>query len=100
MIDEAALREALKNVYDPELGVNVVDLGLIYGIQQQDGDVTVDMTMTTPGCPLHESMLEGVGEALRIFPGIKRIEVRLVWDPLWSPDMITDEGRQALGWAA
>jgi metal-sulfur cluster biosynthetic enzyme len=100
MIDEAALRSALKNVYDPELGVNVVDLGLVYGIEQKDGEVYVDMTLTTPGCPLHESMLKGVGEALRIFPGIKRIEVRLVWEPLWTPDMITPEGRELLGWAA
>ncbi|HLG70045.1 MAG TPA: metal-sulfur cluster assembly factor [Chloroflexota bacterium] len=100
MIDEEALLSALKNVYDPELGVNVVDLGLIYGIEQKDGNILVDMTMTTPGCPLHESMLQGVGDALSIFPGVKRVEVRLVWEPLWTPDRISDEGRQVLGWAA
>ncbi len=100
MIDKEALMEALKNVYDPELGLNVVDLGLIYGIEQQDGTVQVDMTMTTPGCPLHESMLQGVGDALSIFAGVKRVEVRLVWEPLWTPDRISAEGRQALGWAA
>jgi metal-sulfur cluster biosynthetic enzyme len=100
MIDDDALMAALKNVYDPELGVNVVDLGLIYGIEQRDGNITVDMTMTTPGCPLHESMLHGVGDALSIFPGVKRVEVRLVWEPLWTPDRISVEGRQALGWAA
>ena len=91
---------ALKNVYDPELGVNVVDLGLIYGVEQRDGAITVDMTMTTQGCPLHESMLQGVGGALSIFPGVKRVEVRLVWEPLWTPERISAEGRQALGWAA
>ena len=100
MIDKEALTSALKTVYDPELGLNVVDLGLIYSIEQQDGTITVDMTMTTPGCPLHESMLQGVGDALSIFPGVKRVEVRLVWEPLWTPDRITEEGRQALGWAA
>ena len=100
MIDNDALLAALKNVYDPELGLNVVDLGLIYRVEQHDGTVQVDMTMTTPGCPLHESMAQGVGEALRIFPGIKCIEVRLVWEPLWTPDMITPEGRELLGWAA
>jgi metal-sulfur cluster biosynthetic enzyme len=100
MIDDEALMSALKNVYDPELGINVVDLGLIYGIEQQDGTVQVDMTMTTPGCPLYESMLQGVGDALSIFPGVKRVEVRLVWEPLWTPDRITEEGRQALGWKA
>ena len=100
MIDDEALMAALKNVYDPELGVNVVDLGLIYGIEQRDGNITVEMTMTTTGCPLHESMLQGVGDALSIFPGVKRVEVRLVWEPLWTPDRITDDGRQVLGWAA
>ncbi|HEU0169539.1 MAG TPA: metal-sulfur cluster assembly factor [Chloroflexota bacterium] len=100
MIDNEALMSALKNVYDPELGLNVVDLGLVYGIEQQDGNIAVDMTLTTPGCPLHESMLTGVGEALSIFPGVKRIEVRLVWEPLWTPDRISEEGRQSLGWAA
>jgi metal-sulfur cluster biosynthetic enzyme len=100
MIDQDALLEALKNVYDPELGVNVVDLGLIYDIEQNDGNIKVDMTVTTPGCPLHESMLQGVGDALSIFPGVKRVEVRLVWEPLWTPDRISAEGRQALGWVA
>jgi metal-sulfur cluster biosynthetic enzyme len=100
MIDDEALKSALKNVCDPELGVNVVDLGLIYGIEQRDGTIQVNMTMTTPGCPLHESLLQGVGDALSIFPGVKRVEVRLVWEPPWTPDRITDKGRQALGWAA
>ncbi|HEY8695523.1 MAG TPA: metal-sulfur cluster assembly factor [Chloroflexota bacterium] len=100
MIDQDALLGALKNVYDPELGVNVVDLGLIYDIEQNDGNIKVDMTVTTPGCPLHESMLQGVGDALSIFPGVKRVEVRLVWEPLWTPDRISAEGRQALGWVA
>ena len=100
MIDQDALLGALKNVYDPELGVNVVDLGLIYDIEQNDGNIKVDMTVTTPGCPLHESMLQGVGDALSIFPGVKRVEVRLVWEPLWAPDRISAEGRQALGWVA
>jgi metal-sulfur cluster biosynthetic enzyme len=100
MIDTDALMAALKNVYDPELGLNVVDLGLIYGIEQHDGTIQVNMTMTTPGCPLHESMLQGVGEALSTFPGVQRVEVRLVWEPLWTPDRISAEGRRALGWAA
>lgn len=100
MIDNDALLTALKTVYDPELGLNVVDLGLIYGLDQQDGTIEINMTMTTPGCPLHESMLQGVGDAVSIFPGVKRVEVRLVWEPQWTPDRITEEGRQALGWPA
>jgi metal-sulfur cluster biosynthetic enzyme len=99
MIDKTAVTEALKNVYDPELGLNVVDLGLIYNIEQQDGEISLEMTMTTPGCPLHESMLEGVADALRPLPGVRDVEVRLVWEPLWTPDRISAEGRKALGWA-
>ncbi len=100
MIDQDALMAALKNVYDPELGVNVVDLGLIYDVEQHGGKITVAMTMTTPGCPLHESMLRGVGDALNGVPGVERVEVRLVWDPVWTPERITLAGRKALGWAA
>ena len=97
MIEQEALLAALKNVYDPELGVNVVDLGLIYGIEQHDGVIEVEMTMTTPGCPLHESMLQGAGDALRSLPGVKRVEMRLVWEPSWTPERITFAGRKALG---
>ncbi|MDE3074426.1 MAG: metal-sulfur cluster assembly factor [Chloroflexota bacterium] len=98
MITEGGLREALKNVYDPELGVNVVDLGLVYGIEQNDGKVTVDMTMTTPGCPLHESLLEGARSALSVFSEVTDVKVKLVWEPPWTPEMMTLDGRRALGW--
>jgi metal-sulfur cluster biosynthetic enzyme len=100
MNDYDALLAALKNIYDPELGLNVVDLGLIYGIEEHDGTLHVDMTTTVPGCPLHESMLQGVADSLSTFPGVKRVEVRLVWEPLWTPDRISEGGRRALGWAA
>lgn len=95
----ALITEALRQVYDPELGVNVVDLGLIYTMAvDEQGYVTIEMTLTTPGCPMHESIGEGVGAALQEIPGITGSEVRLVWDPQWDPSRLTAEGRRELGW--
>lgn len=88
--------EALKAVVDPELGLNVVDLGLIYDVRIEGGEVDVTMTLTTPGCPLHEVLLKGVRWALRGLPEVERVEVVLTWDPPWSPEMISEEGRRQL----
>ncbi len=91
--------DALHQVYDPELGVNVVDLGLVYGVDiREDGFVTVTMTLTTPGCPMHDSMGQGVASALGIVPGVTGGEVNLVWTPPWDPSMMTRAGREELGW--
>ncbi len=92
--------DALRNVYDPELGVNVIDLGLVYDVAlSEEGYVTVTMTLTTPGCPMHESLSEGVGAALADIPGITGGEIRLVWEPRWDPSRMTEEGRRLLGFA-
>lgn len=98
MVDPSMVREALKSVIDPELGLNVVDLGLIYEIQVEGGHVGVVMTLTTPGCPLHGSMADGVRDAVRILPGVQSVDVELVWDPPWSPERMSREAMQALGW--
>lgn len=96
----AQIYDALHNVYDPEIGINIVDLGLVYGVDiREDGYVTLTMTLTTPGCPMHESIGEGVGAALSTVPGITGGEIKIVWEPRWEPSMMTDEGRAALGWA-
>lgn len=95
---QATIYNALRNVYDPELGVNVVDLGLIYGIDISDeGQVLVTMTMTTPGCPMHDAIGEGVSAALDTVPGVTGGEIRIVWTPPWDPSMMTPEGRRELG---
>jgi metal-sulfur cluster biosynthetic enzyme len=92
--------EALHNVYDPELGVNVIDLGLVYNVDvDEHGHVTIDMTLTTPGCPMHESLAEGVGAALQGIPGLIDGEIRLIWNPPWDPSRMTKEGRRLLGFA-
>jgi metal-sulfur cluster biosynthetic enzyme len=96
---QSRVREALHNVYDPELGVNVVDLGLIYDIDvREDGQVFITMTLTTPGCPMHESIGEGVSAALQTLPDITGGEIRIVWEPPWEPSMMTEEGKRELGW--
>jgi metal-sulfur cluster biosynthetic enzyme len=90
--------EALHDVYDPELGVNVVDLGLIYEIDvNEDGHVTITMTLTTRGCPMHEAIGEDVGVVLQDIPEVTSGEIQLVWDPPWEPSRMTEEGRRMLG---
>ena len=85
MIDENTIREALRQVVDPELDCNIVDLGLVYDIAIDGAKVTVTMTLTTPGCPMHESIAWGVQSALLNLEGVAEVEVQLVWDPPWTP---------------
>lgn len=98
MVTEKLVLAALKHVVDPEIGLNVVDLGLIYDVKIEDGHVHVKMTMTTRGCPLHESITRGAEEAIRQLPGVKDVNIEVVWDPPWTPDRISEWGRQKLGW--
>lgn len=96
----ARIHAALRDVYDPELGINVVDLGLVYGVQMRpDGFVTIRMTLTTPGCPMHASLGEGVGRAIHGIAGVTGGEIELVWDPPWQPSMMSEQGRAELGWS-
>ncbi len=96
MPTESDLLEALRQVIDPEVGCNVVDLGLIYSLEARGGKVTVAMTLTTPGCPMHESLTWGVHNVLLLLPGVLEAEVLLVWDPPWSPAMMTRAGQLAI----
>ncbi len=96
-ITEGQVLETLKQVVDPELGINLVDLGLVYGIAIDGPDVRVKMTLTTPGCPMHDSLVKGAERAVSQIPGIASASVELVWDPPWNPNMISPEGMAALG---
>ena len=90
--------EALKEIYDPEIPVNIYDLGLIYGVEvNEDGDVSVTMTLTTPHCPVAESMPGEVEMRVCSVPGVRDAEVDLVWDPPWDPAKMSDEARLELG---
>ena len=96
-LTEAVVLETLRQVIDPELGCNIVDLGLVYSIAITGSTVSVTMTLTTPGCPMHESISWGVKEALLNLDGVAQAEVQVVWDPPWHPSMMTEFGRAATG---
>ena len=90
--------EGLKNVYDPEIGINIVDLGLVYDADiDETGDVLVTMTLTSLGCPLGPVIMQEVNNALKDLPGIADTDVKLVWSPPWTPEMMTDEAKDELG---
>ena len=95
---QSAVVAALKEIYDPEIPVNIYDLGLIYGVDvDAESDVTITMTLTTPHCPVAETMPGEVELRASSVPGIRDAEVDLVWDPPWSPEKMTDEARLELG---
>lgn len=92
-----AVVDMLKNVYDPEIGINVVDLGLVYGVDIDNQVVNVKMTLTTPGCPLHDTLTRTAEMAIETLDGVSEAHVDMIWDPPWTPERITDEGRRLLG---
>lgn len=92
-----AVIAAIKDIYDPEIPVNIYDLGLIYNVEINDGHALVTMTLTTPHCPVAESMPGEVELRVGAVPGVGDAEVNLVWDPPWSPANMTDEARLELG---
>lgn len=94
-VDVAAIEEALRDVIDPELGINVVDLGLLYGVSiEPDGTVVLDMTLTTAACPLTDVIEEQAQQALSLIAD--NVRIQWVWLPPWGPDKITPEGREQL----
>ena len=95
---QEAVIEALKSIYDPEIPVDIYELGLIYDVDiSEDGDAVVTMTLTTPHCPVAESMPGEVELRVLSVPGIRDAEVKLVWDPPWDPSKMSDEARLELG---
>ncbi len=99
-IDEQQVREALRTVIDPEVGMDVVDLGLVYGIEIAAGRVCVNMTMTTPACPMGEMITDDARAAVRdIVPIGTEVEIRLVWDPPWSPELMSEHAKHRFGWS-
>jgi FeS assembly SUF system protein len=95
---KSAVIDALKSVYDPEIPVDIYELGLIYDIDiSEDGDAVVTMTLTTPHCPVAESLPQEVEYRVLAVPGIRDAEVKVVWDPPWDPSKMSDEARLELG---
>lgn len=98
MTFEQEILDALKAVYDPEIRVNIVDLGLIYSVQKSNnGTADIKMTLTTPGCPMSEQIMRDVKVAAGKHPDVNNVEVELVWEPQWNRDMMSEEAKLMLG---
>ena len=91
------ITEELKSVTDPEMHVNIVDLGLLYDVKIDGGMVTVIMTLTSPACPVGPLILEAIEETVKGMQGVKGVNVEIVWDPPWGPDKMSDEAKMELG---
>lgn len=96
-ITEELIYEALRECYDPEIPVNIVDLGLIYDVKIIDDWVGVKMTLTSPGCGMSGIISQNVRERVKKVPGVKEADVRIVWQPEWSPALMAPEARKKLG---
>lgn len=97
-IDREAVLDVLRTVLDPELALNVVDLGLVYKVDVTDDKVEVDFTLTYPGCPAGEHIQNDIRMTLQDYAGTENVTVNLVWDPPWKPDFMTEEARVSLGY--
>jgi metal-sulfur cluster biosynthetic enzyme len=97
MLSEDQVKLALRRVKDPELNLNILDLGLVYGIRVEGSVVAIDMTLTSPGCPSGAEIMADADRHLRALPGVSDVSVNLVWSPFWSPDRIEPRVRAYLG---
>jgi metal-sulfur cluster biosynthetic enzyme len=89
--------DALRDVYDPELGINIVDLGLVYTVEVDEGVVHIEYTLTTMGCPIGPLIEQQMQALLERVPGVRGVDIEMVLRPAWSPDMMSEEARAALG---
>ena len=97
MPDQETIYAALKHIYDPEVGINIVDMGLIYSLDLEDNKVGIYMTLTSPACPAGPQILSQVDSKLRELEGVEEVDINVVWSPPWSPDMLSEEAKDQLG---
>ena len=98
-LDEQQVRDVLRQVIDPEVGMNIVGLGLVYRVDIAPGRLVIEMTMTSPACPMGDMIVEDVHAALaKVLPATVEPEVRLVWEPTWKPSMMDEATKQHFGW--
>lgn len=97
MIAIEDIKEKLQDCIDPELQVSITDLGLLYDMKEENGLVTLLMTLTTPGCPLMSILLEDIKQKVKTIPNVKNVEINLTFDPPWTPERMSDEARLKLG---
>ena len=96
-LNEDAVRNALRQVKDPELDMNIVDLGLVYDVEIDEGDVRVSMTLTSPGCPAGPMITNDAYRVLRALDGVKDVNIDIVWEPYWTPERIDPKIRALMG---
>jgi len=97
MPGQEAVYELLKQVYDPEVGINIVDMGLIYGVEIEDKKIDLIMTLTSPACPAGPHILQQVDDQLKAMEGVEDVDIKVVWTPPWSPDMLSEDAKDQLG---
>jgi metal-sulfur cluster biosynthetic enzyme len=97
MVTKDDVMNVLKQCYDPEIPVNVVDLGLIYGVDIEGDTVNIEMTLTARGCPMHSLIARDVKQKVETLTDVNQANVRVVWDPPWTPDRLSDEAKKRLG---
>ena len=97
-LSEASARAALTKVLDPEIGINIVDLGLVYGLSVGEERIAVTMTLTSPTCPMGDLLLDQVEDALKCLAPAAEIDIEVVWEPPWSPEMMSPAAREEFGW--
>jgi FeS assembly SUF system protein len=97
-VTEEKIMEVLSDIYDPEIPVDIVNLGLIYGVNVDNGNVNVKMTLTSPGCPTAAQMVQEAQMLIEELPGVRAATVDVVWDPPWDPSKMSDEAKRALGY--
>ena len=97
MLTEENVFESLKEIIDPEVGINIVDMGLIYGVDIQDNTVDVTMTLTSPGCPAGGQIVGGTQHVTQQLEGVDEVNVNVVWEPRWTPDMMSEDAKDELG---
>lgn len=98
MTTEEEVLEVLRECYDPEIPINIVDLGLVYKVAIDGEKVSVEMTLTAPGCPVSGLLKDDVTSKLLSLEGVKEANVEIVWDPIWSPEKMSDDAKRQLGW--
>ena len=97
MVTEDAVFEAIKEIIDPEVGINIVDMGLIYGVDVEADTVNVTMTLTSPGCPAGGQIVNGTQHVTQQLEGVEEVNINVVWTPRWTPEMMTEEAKDELG---
>ena len=98
LIDGDAIRKVLRQVKDPEVGLNIMDLGLVYEVEVDEGAVHVQMTLTSPGCPAGGQIIGDAEQAIRSLDGVADVQIELVWEPFWTPERINPKVRSFLGY--